>query len=665
MADRPVTAKDLQNHNNKRFDVLKEKLATVKGFIPAAAKFRQWLGDSKAYYLDARPQILQIIQIASNTLRQDNDALAPDIRKRLVDSFLGMVHTVRRFENYFEFAEEQAALKEIYVNTSILETVLLPQPPQPVSSSSTPVDQPVSSSSTPVDLATGSLLLAEPAADTRQSASTKTMTPVAPDPQVTTTNVQPAPVRKKKRKRAADFGKMMEQDAETFAVLHKPPRDLASPVVTHASTPVTVPKTEPRSPPKLVMPKLEPEIIDLVSPDEETAPTLPQPTADEDVQMLDVEKPQLSPTTEAEVDRVVRKLTIPDDVANDVISELKTQDPVPENSQPVAQPADPQEPPEPSQSTTEPEPVVGVETISEETASRSLSATPTPVAAHIEMEQVDVDATIEPEISAPADKLLDPESTPQPLFEKEDPATMHQFLCDFVAKINERISPETQGSEQTQVPLADSLEPSTSVGCEVVPQSIFGRHRGQATGPITMNFSVGQEQLDGMKYWNGRWKQTEISDKALCASLLCFREADIKATDIKARPQSTQQTSLESIIPNLPCSWPTNGDLILTTSWNGQTTELPISFALRANEPPMADMSPYVSLGANTFSFTQTSDLTGYCLVLCVHHPTPAQLLVVERQRAKQRKWSGWLQNLGQAVFLPFEMPVAEQVVVQ
>ncbi|KAJ7074343.1 hypothetical protein C8F01DRAFT_20521 [Mycena amicta] len=233
-------------------------------------------------------------------------------------------------------------------------------------------------------------------------------------------------------------------------------------------------------------------------------------------------------------------------------------------------------------------------------------------------------------------------------------AVMQDFIKNIVMKVNERIALDTQAAEPIKDPaqLVEDIPNEVSTATGIVAEAIIGRHRGSAQGPFTMNFSISQHQLDALTLWNERWKHTDI-ESSLCISLLCFKEADIRA-----RLDPAKKIDFRSLLRDLECCWPKSGDL--SASWNGQPTQLPIAppLAYRSDEPAIVDISPFVSLGPNKLTFAQNTDLTSYCFVLCAHNPSPAQLRAVQRRRYKEQSWMAWLQKQTKPLPLPFKLPI-------
>ncbi|KAJ6547147.1 hypothetical protein B0H19DRAFT_255521 [Mycena capillaripes] len=194
----------------------------------------------------------------------------------------------------------------------------------------------------------------------------------------------------------------------------------------------------------------------------------------------------------------------------------------------------------------------------------------------------------------------------------------------------------------------EDITPSTKTG--IAAATVIARHRGLASGTITITLSISQDQLDLITKWNDRSKHSDDLGQSLCITLLCFAVADVQA-----RLESSQSNDLCTLLPELECSWPETGGLSMNALWNGQRIKFPLS-------PPFAnglvDMTPFLVLGNNTFRITQTRDMSKYWLLLCAHRPTSIQLTAVARQRHKEKNWESWLEKTSQPLQLPFVIPI-------
>ncbi|KAJ7684735.1 hypothetical protein DFH06DRAFT_1156487 [Mycena polygramma] len=197
----------------------------------------------------------------------------------------------------------------------------------------------------------------------------------------------------------------------------------------------------------------------------------------------------------------------------------------------------------------------------------------------------------------------------------------------------------------------EDFTPSTKTGIEAA--TVITSQRGLASGTIKINLTITEDQLISIAKWNDRSKHSDDLKQSLCISLLCFA-----MDDVKTQLESSKSNDLCTLLPELECSWPSDGGLSMNALWNGQRMRFPMSppFALPPNG--LVDVNLFLVLGKNTFRITQTRDMSKYWLLLCAHRPTPYQLNAVARRRHKETKWNGWLGNISQPLQLPFRMPI-------
>ncbi|KAF8591131.1 hypothetical protein K439DRAFT_1063351 [Ramaria rubella] len=99
--------------NTRVFRELNRKLAsdTSDEYVVAAKKFAKWLGDQKAYYMEARPYIVMLLETASYTLsrlanlRADQEfhiTLCPPTLQSQVVAYTALVGTVRPYLPLFQ-----------------------------------------------------------------------------------------------------------------------------------------------------------------------------------------------------------------------------------------------------------------------------------------------------------------------------------------------------------------------------------------------------------------------------------------------------------------------------------------------------------------------------------------------------------------------------------
>ncbi|KAF7338636.1 hypothetical protein MVEN_02089900 [Mycena venus] len=106
--------------NEKVFNEFRERLSALDRFVPTSKKFGKWLGVDKAYYLEARPRIIDIILTAANTLRTQGPA-AGDRYPTLVNAFIDLVHVIEPFQHRFVEPNLQGAVHHLLEYAASLE----------------------------------------------------------------------------------------------------------------------------------------------------------------------------------------------------------------------------------------------------------------------------------------------------------------------------------------------------------------------------------------------------------------------------------------------------------------------------------------------------------------------------------------------------------------
>ncbi|KAJ7236720.1 hypothetical protein B0H12DRAFT_1139885 [Mycena haematopus] len=122
--------------NEKTFQSFQEKLSVLPHYIPTARRFAKWLGVDKAYYLEARPRIIDILLTAEGTLRTQGHMLG-DQYPKMANAFIDLVHAVAPFQRYFVEPNLQASVRHLLGTVAILQAPhpaasQAPTPPPPV-----------------------------------------------------------------------------------------------------------------------------------------------------------------------------------------------------------------------------------------------------------------------------------------------------------------------------------------------------------------------------------------------------------------------------------------------------------------------------------------------------------------------------------------------------
>ncbi|KAJ7093151.1 hypothetical protein C8R44DRAFT_399494 [Mycena epipterygia] len=134
---------DIALQNQKLFNVFKARVSTQKQYKSAAAKLGSWLTSEKAYYPEARKEIVDILLKAQETLRtsaelsehpQFHVSLCSD--HPLVDAYTQLILSMAPFQNRFEEPDLQASVQKLLATVAPSQnpTTTAPQipPPDPV-----------------------------------------------------------------------------------------------------------------------------------------------------------------------------------------------------------------------------------------------------------------------------------------------------------------------------------------------------------------------------------------------------------------------------------------------------------------------------------------------------------------------------------------------------
>ncbi|KAJ7771794.1 hypothetical protein B0H16DRAFT_1514760 [Mycena metata] len=759
-----MSSEDVFAKNQRTFDTFKRSFSasdTQKYFV-AASKLRPWLDNEKAYYNEARPEIVKILLIAEETLQKN--AANPQY-KTLSEHFVAVVRVLARWQARFVEPDLQASVQRLIQVADRLDPPQVPAPPPysvfpqvaPLQGSPPPPFTPhassiavqpgqqmrASSSSlasalTPTSpVASTSRVPAPvnlPPPSTKTSSGTPNPAPVAEAAQVpieataaagtvdaavipetpNATNAAssvsagsgsaPLPASKPKRKKRkvdlsiiqADLSQRQRGPPQKPAEDAQPklpslsssvvPASLqTSPVV---STPISSKKVETtQATTESVVVPISVEPRDGLSHPHPTPPAVQDtPIPDKkskEVEMTDSHAqpsalPESSTSTpvplssvmDDEVNRVLHTLTVPASLVKEVIAPVSSADPkLPDaaieavNLTMVGN-AD--------------EAILPIGNLQRPAAPRGLSRPPDPANSS---NSTDCDMDVDTPEGTP--ELTQTEQvTWTPMSEPPSAAALQEFIRDMVTNMNKRIYDSTASAmEMLPTPpttvengleheagewsveatpphlrLSDySEEPPSSNKTGIKGGTVIACERGLTSGTVSIDFVINRDQFDSITKWKDRLKHSDDLGASLCITLLCFTGVDI-ATWLESSHQ--QNRDLGTLLPDLECSWPKSGGLTLDALFDDRRRTFPMSppFALSPNG--LLDMSPFLVLGKNTFSITQTRDMSQYWLVLCAHYPTRSQLNEVARRRHKEKNWTGWLETFSQPLQLPFSIPI-------
>ncbi|KAJ7929309.1 hypothetical protein B0H13DRAFT_1964787 [Mycena leptocephala] len=675
---------DVATQNQRLFAVFKLRLSSTQHYVAVAEKLGKWLANDKAYYPEARPQVIPSI----------------------ANAFIALILCVAPYQHHFVEPDLQASVRHLLATIARLKapasdvaapsvsdtvqdrpfpsTVIEPsQQMRPSSSSLASALTPTTPTASNTNRA-----LTNPPQPSKEEDSNQVISPSVPvtqppvvsqtDPvssvesgSASTPAVSTIKLSKRKKKKKDDLANLIQADVERYyqkkGTIQKPAEDAQTLLllprtssklveVTQSTTspvvPSTVEDTPMRAESKAKEPNSTSERIDI----EMTDPTDPHVQAASSASAVE---PAISsaPAVASEplpsaMDDEVNRMTGPIP-SSDQVGIAGAVDPGVVNSDEAMPPVS-HDPPITEGRRSQPEAVVssdntslhGVVDMDVDTQTEELTRAPQPnefLAGH----PVDPAALQEiiQNVVNNVNRLIASDAAP--------PRSSEVFLTPSVtdgppldagefSTIDLPIPPVFE-----DVHLEEDITPSTKTGIEAA--TVIAQHRGLPSGTITINFSINQDQLDSITKWNDRSKHSDDIRESLCITLLCFAMTGLESSPSK---------DLHTLLPELECSWPKTGGLSMNALWNGQRTKFPMSppFALPANG--LVDVSPFLVLGNNLLHITQTRDMSKYWLLLCAHHPTPSQINAVARRRHKERNWTGWLEKISQPFQLPFRIPV-------
>ncbi|KAJ7043278.1 hypothetical protein C8F04DRAFT_36177 [Mycena alexandri] len=185
-----MSSEDVLAKNQRTFDAFKRSFSasdTQKYFLNAAQKLRPWLDNDKAYYNEARPEIVKILLIAEETLQKN--ATNPQYQT-LSEHFVAVIRVLARWQARFVEPDLQASVRRLIQVADRLDP---PQVPAPPPYSVLPQAAPLQASPPPPLTPHASSTAIQPAQQMRPSSSSlaSALTPTSP---VASTSHIPAPV---------------------------------------------------------------------------------------------------------------------------------------------------------------------------------------------------------------------------------------------------------------------------------------------------------------------------------------------------------------------------------------------------------------------------------------------------------------------------------------
>ncbi|KAJ6606582.1 hypothetical protein DFH09DRAFT_13436 [Mycena vulgaris] len=141
--------------NQRLFDVFKEKFSDRPFFAAAAKKFGQWLSNEKAYYAEARKEIVEILSVAEETFHQAEEKLretteahqdqlgelgeaqlalrqaAESQHRQMSAQYTRLILCVAPFQERFVEPDLQASIAKLLASVRNPSAVTVPQIPPP------------------------------------------------------------------------------------------------------------------------------------------------------------------------------------------------------------------------------------------------------------------------------------------------------------------------------------------------------------------------------------------------------------------------------------------------------------------------------------------------------------------------------------------------------
>ncbi|CAK5279386.1 unnamed protein product [Mycena citricolor] len=116
------------------FDVLKKKFADTQYYVAATKKFGSWLNCDKAYYFEARPEIVNILLITQRTLGEIKKSSPAEFPK-YAQAYTSLITILAQFTSLFVEPELQQTVQTLVRNAKRLELSLSQEAPTPQQSS--------------------------------------------------------------------------------------------------------------------------------------------------------------------------------------------------------------------------------------------------------------------------------------------------------------------------------------------------------------------------------------------------------------------------------------------------------------------------------------------------------------------------------------------------
>ncbi|PPQ70288.1 hypothetical protein CVT24_000851 [Panaeolus cyanescens] len=618
------------------------KSRNSQDFVQYATRFAKWLGDSKAYYPEARQEIISLLLVAQANLRRIlglHDEFSKPFHvdqfpnNEMVTAYANMVRAVEPFSEFFvepslsahllklreTIARNNTSLHTVQTsppfatqpvhqvlplrpeNTTVIkQTVANPQSPKASTSSTR-----ITNSGTPPIMAVqanhtsppqpAAVLQSQPSQPASSSSSNNAL---PSKPQQTTVN-RPAQRKVVKKRKTIDYEQLYNQDVQSFLQKQK-----ASQPTIPASRPSdtgTVALEPARDSPQTTVPTAAlhpPRASDDAL--RQPPPLAPQPTV-----------VQPAPPTSAEIPTTT------------TLAEKESEGPT-DNETTIPQPS-------PHHGTEHTLPALHEQPFVRDSEETQAEDTPMNIDSHPVVPVTNV-----PQPDHDMDTLM--EST-------DDAAPSDAMQVDQSGADGAHTSYSPQKAEEPHVSPVPLPSKASYPRINRILASRFSRNRSQDNAPL--EFTIPQDIYECIARWKERADPSVDLDATACVAFKCYLSDDLEETltdvEICAR--------LDSRSP----SWLDAGELCLQIGSNDTIESIPLSPPFEVTPDNSVDISDFVCSGLNIAQLVSTTPLPHALFVIHVHSPTAKQQEKIESRRNKDRSWQSFLTELARPFTLAFD----------
>ncbi|KAH9483827.1 hypothetical protein JR316_0003305 [Psilocybe cubensis] len=254
-----------------------------------------------------------------------------------------------------------------------------------------------------------------------------------------------------------------------------------------------------------------------------------------------------------------------------------------------------------------------------------------------DIENIDESAPTVDEPPADANQPSDEASTTGPPSQcAKDPAP-HQTCKDPTSTRSSKEPFPSQLSDDSDSIDSPDAGKFGSKRIQIITQQVGGNVVSGIRSRFTLTEDYYERILKWAHYQAAAGADTKLADDALCITIGSYM-----IDDLKEFAQAGNCDSFEAQISFCPCKWPQEG---LSLEYNDDQY-IPLSPPLRVTPENLFDICPFVQKGANEIILRQRTDLTQYMFTLQAHYPTKAQIFQVKQNHKKQKEWSEWVETV-------------------